>query len=383
MNNTTPKQIGDYHKKQIISTLREKGPTSRVELSLLLGISPPAITRNTSQMLENGIIRECGTELSAMGRKPVLIELCDDFAYVLGMDIVGSTIKFALADFTGKVVKYDEEPVRREKDADAVLEQLIAALKRTAAESGISREKIWVATVGTPGIFDSDTGTSRFSTFLEGWDNIDIRQKIHEALDMEVMIENDVTLDVVGESWKGAGKDCDNILYVKLGQGLAARVVLQGSLIRGEHKMAGEIGYMLPGPRENGALNYENLLRNEAVSRKYTGLGGTGKANTISELYALANNGDDIAKAVMCHLLDQFAVVLLNSVTVLDSQIIILGGDACCFAEPEITVLKERMEQNFPLSQNIIISELNRKACLYGAVKTGLDRIDDRIADIW
>jgi DNA-binding Lrp family transcriptional regulator len=101
-----PKQIGDYNKNQILSVLRENGPTSRVELSRLLGISATAVTRNTSQMLENGMIRECGAELSKMGRKPVLIELCSDFCYVLGTDIVEKKLKVAVADFMGEIINY-------------------------------------------------------------------------------------------------------------------------------------------------------------------------------------------------------------------------------------------------------------------------------------
>jgi predicted ArsR family transcriptional regulator len=87
-----PKQIGDYNKNRLWSILREKGPTSRVELSRLLGISPTAVTRNISRMLTNGVIRECKAEESDMGRKPVPVELCNDFCYILGADIVGGTL---------------------------------------------------------------------------------------------------------------------------------------------------------------------------------------------------------------------------------------------------------------------------------------------------
>jgi hypothetical protein len=67
----------------------------------------------------------------------------------------------------------------------------------------------------------------------------------------------------------------------------------------------------------------------------------------------------------------------------LDPQVIILGGDACYFGEKEISFLKQRIERHLPLVQNIIPSRLNNKACLYGAIKTGLDRVEERITDIW
>ena len=381
MNHTSPKQIGDYNKNQMLSILRERGQTSRVELSRLLGISQTAVTRNTSRLLKNGIIRECGAEWSEMGRKPVLMELCGDFCYVLGADIVGGTLKVALADLMGNIVKYYEEPIALAKGAHAVLEQLLVSLRKIIAEAGVSSEKIWTATIGTSGIFDPNAGKSRFAFFLAGWEDIDIRKEVFDAISVETQIENDVNLDVIGESWKGVGKDYESILYVKLGQGLAARCVLQNKLIRGEHRIAGEIGYMMPG--SDATENYENMLCNEAVSKKYMELARTNKVRTISDLHALVDSGDNAAQTVMRNLLDQFAIVLLNSATVLDPEVIILGGDACCFKEGDISYLKQRIETHFLLVQNIIPSKLDKKACLYGAIKTCLDRVEERITDIW
>jgi len=318
-----------------------------------------------------------------MGRKPVLIELCGDFCYVLGADIVGGVLKVVLADLMGNIVKFHEEPIRIVKGARAVLKQLLAALKNIVAASGIPREKIWVAVIGTPGIFDPETGKSRITFFLEGWDNIDIRKEVFDCISIETLIENDVNLDVIGESWKGVGKDYENILYVKLGQGLAARVVVQNKLLRGYHNMAGEIGYMMPGLPDGASVNYENLLCNDAVSKKYREYKGTNKADTISDLFELANKGDKPAAKVAGDLLRQFSIVLLNSASVLDPQVIILGGDACCFGEKEIITLKKLMEQHLPPAQNIVPSMLDKKACIFGAIKRGLDQVEERIINIW
>jgi len=395
MNYTMPKHIGDYNKNQMLSILRERGATSRVELSRLLGISPAAISRSTSRLLGKGIIRECDAEFSDMGRKPIPVELCGDFCYVLGADLVGGTLKIALADLLGKIVKYHEEPILRENGAHAIMGQLLSALRKVIGDSGVSLEKIWVATIGTPGIFNAETGKSKHTFFLDKWDDIDIRSWVFEALSIETLIENDVNLDVMGESWKGVGRDYDNILYVKLGQGLASRVVIDGVLLRGEHNMAGEIGYMLPGapylqqdslmedPDENRPENYEHMLNNAAISRQYQDLTEEYSTRTISDICVLANNGNEAARSVINRLLEQFAVVLLNSAAVLDPQVIILGGDACSFGIKEIEILKGMIEEHFPLVQNIISSRLNKQACVYGAIKVGLDRVEKRITDIW
>jgi predicted NBD/HSP70 family sugar kinase len=378
-----PKQIGDYNKNKILSTLREKGPSSRVELSRILGLSSVAVSRNTSQLLSKGIVRECGAVNSEMGRKAILLELCNDFCYVLGADIVGGTLKVALADLVGKIISYHEEAMEISKGADGVLRQLISTLKKIIVDARIPKEKIWAVTVGTPGIFSPETGKSKLSFFLDNWNDIDIRSRVFEAFQIETIIENDVNLDVIGESWKGVGKDYDTIFYVKLGQGLAARSVMQNKLVRGEHNVAGEIGLMRSGLPTGNKIDYEHMLCNATVSAQYMELGGKNQILTISDLCVQAKDGDNAAKRLMGKLLNQFAIVLLNCATVLDPQIIILGGDAGSFTEKEIAFLKSSIEKHSSLVQNIIPSILNKKACIYGAIKTGLDRIEERIIDIW
>ena len=384
MNHTMPKQIGDFNKNQMLSLLREKGATSRSELSRLLGISTVAISRNTLRLLKNNIIRVCEeAESSDMGRKPIPVELCGDFCYVLGADVVGGTLKAALANFLGEIVEYHEEPIKYSRGAPALVERLLSTLQVTIDRAGVPKEKIWAVAVGTPGIFYPEIGKSRFAFFMDGWEDIDIRASVSEALSIETLIDNDVNLDVIAESWKGVGKEYENILYVKLGQGLAARIVLENKLIRGEHNMAGEIGLMLPGLSSVNTANYESMLCNAAVSRSYRDLGGKKSVLTISDLCRLANADDGIARTVVERMLDQFAVVLINSVAVLDPQVIILGGDASCFGERELSFLKQRIESHLPLAQDIITSKLDKKGCLYGAIKTGLDYIEERISDTW
>jgi predicted NBD/HSP70 family sugar kinase len=342
-----------------------------------------AVSRNTWRLLKKKIIRECEAESSDMGRKPIPVELRGDFCYVLGVDVVGGTLKVALANLLGEIVKYHEEPIQHNDEANALMERMLKVLSNIIKSAKVPKEKIWTVTVGAPGVFYPEEGKSRFSAFLDDWENIDIRARISKELSIETFIDNDVNLDVIAESWKGVGKDYENILYVKLGQGLAARVLINNKLVRGEHNMAGEIGFMLPGSSSQNPENYESLLRNSAVCENYRNMGGKTPVMTISDLCNLANDGDDIALTVVNRMLDNFAVVLINSAAVLDPQVIILGGDAVSFGEKEITQLKQKIQQYLPFIQDIIISKLDKNACLYGAIKTGLDRIEERISEIW
>lgn len=383
MNYSSPKQIGDHNKYQMISFLRERGQISRVELSRLLGISATAVTRNITTLLETGIIRECGAERSTMGRKPVLLELCRDFCYVIGVDVVGGVIKVALADLMGDIVRMNTAPIMQNKSGDSIFDQLIALLKNTIGSSGVPVEKIKFITVGTSGVFNPELGKSELSLFHDGWADINIREEISARLGIETLVDNDVNLDVIGESWKGVGRNFDSILYVKLGEGLASRIVLgDGRLMRGEHNLAGEIGYMMPSCA-GSTVNFENMLRNTAMCQRYkTAIGESSDTEyTITDLLKKRQDGDKVAGEVIGFLLENLWVVLLNSASVLDPQVIILGGDACNFEKVDVAFLKNKLEACLPLNQNIILSKLEKQGCLYGAIKIGLDEVEKGIME--
>lgn len=379
MNYSLPKHIGDYNKNQIISILRENEQATRVELAHLLGISAPAVSRNISKLLKAGIIRECGVDTSAVGRKPVLLELVEDYCYVVAADVVGGSIKVALANLMGEITYYSELPFY--PSGGTMFEQLTKHLDSVLHSAGIVREKIRALVVGTPGIFDAQKRKSRLTMLSDGWDEIDLEQRLSEQYNVPTIVENDVTLDVLGEGWKGSGQSYDNIFYVKLGQGFAARAVLNGELLSGHYNAAGEIGYMMPGPGKGP--NYEELLHNAGLVQQYKKLApdSSGSPETLSDLLTLRKKGDIIATSVVQQMLEHLWVVLLNCTTVLNPQVIVIGGDGGYLSQEDLGYLTQRIEQHFPMETNILTSGLDKKACIFGGIDVGLRYVDNQILE--
>lgn len=371
-----PKQIGDHNKNQIIGILREQGHASRIELSRMLGISATAVSRNIAKLLEVGIIRESGSDHAAMGRKPVLLELCADYGYVIGADVVGGSVGVALADLYGRILHYEEEP--SDPAGGTVFQHLVHALDRLMADLPVPQDKIYALCLGAPGIFNPEAGTSRFSLFRDGWEGIDLKKELEARYGIETIVDNDVNLDVIGESWKGAGRDFDSILYVKVGEGIASRIVLQGKPLRGWHDAAGEIGFMRP---SNRGGSYEELMCSQALAAMYQDKSGGGGAKpaTLSDLLTLRGNGDEAARQVVAAALEYLWVVLLNCVSVLDPQVILLGGDGGSLDEADTDYLSGRIAQHLPPARTILTSRLDKKACIFGAISTALDRVEELV----
>ena len=77
------------------------------------------------------------------------------------------------------------------------------------------------------------------------WKNVDLKEHILQKYNVEAIIVNDVELALIGERERGVGKKQTNIVYIKYGEGFAARAIVDGYLLKGNNMAAGELGYYL------------------------------------------------------------------------------------------------------------------------------------------
>ena len=72
-----------------------------------------------------------------------------------------------------------------------------------------------------------------------------MKEHILQKYNVEAIIVNDVELALIGERERGVGKKQTNIVYIKYGEGFAARAIVDGYLLKGNNMAAGELGYYL------------------------------------------------------------------------------------------------------------------------------------------
>src|SRR5438445_70854 len=70
---------------------------------------------------------------------------------------------------------------------------------------------------------------------IHGLEDIDVRSEIEQGLGIPAMVENDVNLAALGERWRGVGRGVDDFVFVSVGTGLGAGLVLSGELYRGRN----------------------------------------------------------------------------------------------------------------------------------------------------
>lgn len=165
---------------------------------------------------------------------------------VIGVDVGGTKIAAALVDSHGNISGY--QTCRTDiSSPQATFNTIAQTVERVIAETGISRSALRGVGLGIPGLVDPQQGIGIASVNL-GWENVEVIKELEKRIGIACVIENDVKAAALGELRYGAGKGAKNLIYLNIGTGVAAAVVLEGKIYRGEHGMAGEIGHAVIDP---------------------------------------------------------------------------------------------------------------------------------------
>src|SRR5437867_1733419 len=109
---------------------------------------------------------------------------------------------------------------------------------------------------------------------------------------------------VLAERWRGAARGHDTCVFITVGTGIGAGIVVEGALHRGHHFVAGEIGLMCMGPQyvnadfgPRGCL--ESLAGLKAVAARWPGTARRGPERWVTELCEAAERGDRRAEETL------------------------------------------------------------------------------------
>ena len=113
----------------------------------------------------------------------------------------------------------------------SIVEQVSRMVLATAHDAQCGDLKIVV--VGVPGVPDTATGAIHMAPNVSGVDQVDLANELNERLGVEILVENDVNLAAIGEHWMDNRNDEDDLVFVSVGTGIGAGIVVEGELLRG------------------------------------------------------------------------------------------------------------------------------------------------------
>ncbi|MDJ0331790.1 ROK family transcriptional regulator [Planococcus sp. S3-L1] len=367
MRQGTFKWMKSMNKSIILNKIRKDGPISRAQIARDTKLTPPTVSSNVKELLEQSIVEEQDLGESLGGRKPTMLVINNEAFTIIGVDAGPESIECIRANLAGKVLKRSETKLQLPIDND----QFIAALKSCIASCLDSTDQVIGIGVAMHGVVDRATGTSLYAPNL-GLANIPIKEQLEKEFGLEVKVENDARAMALGEYWFGNHGELASMLAVNIGSGVGAGFIIDGKLYHGATDIAGEVGHMtidLHGEicecGNQGCL--QTFVSGPAIARK-----ATGQNLTAEKVFEQAVAGDESSIANFKAAGKALGVGLTNLIHIVNPGKIVLGGGvskAQQFILPEVRQTIQASALTPAASATLVeISKLGDDATVIGAV---------------
>lgn len=268
--------------------------------------------------------------------------------YIIGVDLGGTNIVSLLMTGKGEIVSRDTRRTLAKEGKDKVLSQIVNSVKRILEESeaklGISSKSIIGLGIGSPGPLSIKKGLVHFTPNLAGWTNVPLVDILKDKLALPIFLENDANAAALGEWWRGAGKDVDNLVLLTLGTGIGGGIIIQGEVFHGAWDTAAEIGHMIIhegglvcGCGKKGCL--EAYASATGVIKRTLAAIREGKKSILADavknrwenitcelVYKAAEKGDSLSRWIVEGTARYLGIGIASIVNVLNPEMVILSG---------------------------------------------------------
>jgi predicted NBD/HSP70 family sugar kinase len=372
-----PPLLKDLNERTVYETIRLAAPISRAEISRQAGISKPTVSLALQALLEAGLVRETDAEPGRPRYGAVFFEPVPEAALVLGLDLGARFLRGAICDLAGSVRARQDVELSNVEVENALA--TIAKLRTSLVEaSGLAAERIDMVVVGVPGVVEP-TGMLSLATNVRGLEGRHFAVELEDLLGLPVVLDNDINLAARGEQWLGVARGVQDFVFLSVGTGLGAGLVLRGELHRGRNGAAGEVDLVAAGRAD------EIDPCAAAISELTARLAGDGTETMLTppydarDVFGAARAGDALGRQVVQEEARRIALHIAPIAAVTDVALVVLGGGIGTNGDLLLDSIRSLLADWLPFPPRVEVSGLGDAAVLMGALAVGLGTARERV----
>lgn len=310
---------------------------------------------------------------------------------ILGIDLGGTKLAVAVFEETGTMM-YREVIALGNREGDEVGELIKEQVRQYSGSEGRALAAIGIC---VPGIYRSKTGTV-WAPNIPGWEDYHLLAEIREvAGNVPVYIDSDRACYILGELWKGNARGCKDAIYMAVGTGIGAGILINGTVLRGADDIAGAIGWMaLDKPYKTKYVScgcFEYYASGRGLARladeimqalpQYSGSLSKidGNELTAHHIFSAYEQQDEVAVMVIKESIVFWGMAVANLISIFNPEKIILGGG---IFGPAVRFIPEIKEEATKWAQPVSVtkagleeSALGGDAAVFGAAYLALSNI--------
>lgn len=333
---------------QVLQLIMSGQAGSRSEIGRLTGLSRTAVTARVNQLLTAGLVVEDPVTESTGGRPAGRLRFNASGGVVLAVSVGRSRIQLAVASLDGSLLASEPVDANPEDGPRLVLPTVVDRLYALLGDAGRGAGDVRGIGVSVPGNVDKARGVMVSSIALPSWDDVELAPLFRRDLDVPVLVDKDANVMAIAER-HGPLRGVRDLLMVKASTGIGVGIISGGKLQRGALSAAGELGH-IPLRDDTGVLCrcgqhdcLEAVAGGWALTRALRERGHD--VGHVRDVVALALKGDPEALDLIRESGRRVGEVLSTAVTLLNPEVVAVGGDLSGAYEPFVAGLRETVYQ--------------------------------------
>ena len=332
--------IREPNEVRVLRLVRDSGEISRIEIAKECNLNKAYVSELVAKLIQTGFLEETGKveENDKVGRKRMLLRFLPLAGLVAGVDVGMTHSTVVLTDLNATVLRKKSFVYSLEMPAKKVLSDVVNVITTLLDETNYSPSRLVGIGVGVQGLIDYRTNTLMVSHNKKSWEGESLSAELEAHFKVPVYVENDVKAMTLGEYLLGSAKGIKNLVYLFIGDGLGAGIMINGHLHRGFTSSAGEIGYTELEPasfyREqfplmfNGQSIFGQILTDTNIVESYrrSSLGRADEQVSVATIADKAGNGDSTAVEIIRECASLLNNLSINLINMLNPEFIIIGG---------------------------------------------------------
>ena len=337
--------LKQINRMALVRQLCSEPGLSRAALAEVVGLTKSTVSLLVRELLDEGWLSESALiTTGALGRRATPLHIDGNRLALLGADLGIGTARMVATNLLGEVLDERAIDYADVKDATACIRLMADALVEMARPDGPLAGRTVLGTgVGLHGVVDDATGVLHYAPHL-GWRNVDVASLLREHFagsalaGLPLFIQNEANVAALAELEFSGQAGADPLIYLSIGYGVGAGIIVNGRLLTGLYGFAGEVGHTIlqqGGPPcscgRRGCA--DALIGLQALVDEVYGKQETAGLEVLERLFQQTDSGDAAACKAVEAAGHNLGVLLNNLWVAFDPMCIVIGGAALRLGE--------------------------------------------------
>jgi predicted NBD/HSP70 family sugar kinase len=371
--------LREANRGRIVDTIKKHGGLTQVELAGLTGLSPATVSNIVKELSTAGVLHT--TPSTRSGRRAQNVTLAHALGLVVGVHFSTRHMRIALSDVAATIVAENHMPLAKDHRADNELDRVMLLLADMLESVDSEMSDVLAVGIALPAPYDRITGTIARSGLMRGWDGVEVADVMERRLGRPVYVDNAANLAALGELRSGAARGKQNAVYIDVGDGIGAGLILGGRIYSGHSGIAGELGHTII--REDGPLcRCGNRGCLEAIAGGPAILEPLRSARSglkLQDVIIHAMSGDSACIRAIAKAGEAIGIATANLCNVLDPERVVVGGELARAGELLLGPLRREVERSIvagiDATPDIVQDQLGVRASTIGAIAYAVDQV--------